>query len=279
MKNESDSTASSRIGAGRIFCIVEYDGAGYRGWQIQNNGVPSVQGALEYGLSKVANVPVSTTCAGRTDAAVHGTAQVVHFDCPVVRDQRAWLLGVNTNLPDDVRLLHIDNAASDFHARFSATARRYRYVIYNHSLRPSLMRNLVTWQFRPLDADRMHAAAQSLIGELDFSSFRAVGCQSKTPFRNVHFINVTRYHRYVVIDIQANAFLHHMVRNIAGVLMEIGCGKKPVNWCGEVLALKDRTRGGVTAPPEGLYLVNVQYPEAFAIPDLGLGPEFLQQPE
>lgn len=263
-----------QVGNGRVCAVVEYDGSGFHGWQAQKYSVNSVQSSLETALSKVADSPISLVCAGRTDAGVHGSGQVVHFDVVNQRSMRSWLLGVNTQLPKSISLQWIGNIESDFHARFSATARRYRYFIYNHALRSGFSPTQVTWCHQSLDERRMHEAAQHLLGENDFTSYRAVGCQSKTPNRCVDFINVSRKGRMVVIDIQANAFLHHMVRNIAGVLIAIGMEKQSINWTKEVLDAKDRRLGGVTAPPHGLYLVGVTYPSRFSLPKIEPGPWF-----
>lgn len=277
MLPESINPADALIGAGRVVCIVQYDGSSFHGWQIQRGNLPSVQQSLQRALSRVANEPIEVVCAGRTDARVHATGQVVHFDTAVTRTRDSWIKGVNTYLPDGVSVGWVDNIDADFHARFSATARRYRYLIYNDSVKPALLSNLLTWHYWPLDADKMHAAAQSLIGEHDFSSFRAAECQSKTPFRNVHSVTVSRRNKMVEIDIQANAFLHHMVRNIAGVLLYIGGGRAPVTWVEEVIDARDRRKGGVTAPPFGLYLVKVIYPDRFILPNDELGPFFLNR--
>ncbi|MGZ5076132.1 MAG: tRNA pseudouridine(38-40) synthase TruA [Methylobacter sp.] len=248
----------------RIVLGVEYDGSGFSGWQWQSNQ-RSVQQALEQALSKVANHPVIVQCAGRTDAGVHALEQVVHFDAKIERKLDSWLLGGNSNLPDDVRITWVKPAVDDFHARYSAIARFYRYVILNRPIKSALLRNQATWRPRPLDADKMHRAAQYLIGNHDFSSYRAQGCQSKSPCREMYFIDVYREGDKVIIDISANAFLHHMVRNIAGVLMDIGAGKQPVDWTRELLEVKSRKLGGVTAPPDGLYLGAVYYPEHYGI--------------
>ncbi|MFG7479575.1 tRNA pseudouridine(38-40) synthase TruA, partial [Enterobacter hormaechei] len=213
--------------------------------------------------------------AGRTDAGVHGTGQVVHFDTTAVRKDAAWTLGVNANLPGDIAVRWVKAVPDDFHARFSATARRYRYVIYNQRLRPAVLSQGVTHFYEPLDAERMQRAAQCLIGENDFTSFRAVQCQSRTPWRNVMHINVSRYGAYVVVDIKANAFVHHMVRNIVGSLMEVGAGHQPESWIAELLAAKDRTLAAATAKAEGLYLVSVDYPDRFDLPKPPMGPLFL----
>jgi len=248
----------------RIVLGIEYDGSGYSGWQWQTHQ-RSVQQVLEQALSKVANHPVSVLCAGRTDTGVHALEQVVHFDTKTERKLHAWMLGGNSNLPDDVRITWVQQAVGDFHARYSAIARFYRYVIINRPIKSALLRKQATWCHNPLDADRMHQAAQHLIGKHDFSSFRAQGCQSKSPCRAMYFIDVYREGDKVVMDISANAFLHHMVRNIAGVLMEIGSGKQSINWTAELLEVKCRKLGGITAPPHGLYLGAVYYPEQYGI--------------
>ncbi|MBU2705275.1 tRNA pseudouridine(38-40) synthase TruA [Zooshikella marina] len=258
----------------RYAASVEYDGSPFLGWQTQKHG-PSVQAAVEVALSKVANHPVSVVCAGRTDTGVHASNQIIHFDSSADRSLRGWVFGANSNLPPQVAVRWVKPVSTEFHARFRADYRRYRYVIYNAPVRPAALAKGVTWNYRPLDAEKMHEAAQCLVGEHDFTSFRAIGCQAKTPCRNISHLTVKRYGELVVIDVQANAFLHHMVRNIAGVLMAIGCGKRPVNWIQEVLAVQDRTQGGVTAPPYGLYFVDVGYPEHFGLERGVLGPYFL----
>ncbi len=220
---------------------------------------------MQKALSKIANQKIVVQCTGRTDSGVHALEQVVHFDCDVTRSHESWLMGGNTNLPEDTRILWVKDAVDDFHARYSAVARFYRYVILNRKMKSALMRSQVTWCYNPLDEVKMHQAAQSLIGAHDFSSFRAQGCQSLSPNRLMHFINVSREGENVLIELSANAFLHHMVRNIAGVLMDIGTGKRPVNWTQELLDIKDRKQGGVTAPPYGLYLGGVYYPEKYGI--------------
>ncbi len=268
-------TTSTHIGAGRVVCVCEYDGANYHGWQAQKSGLPTIQQALNRAISKVADQEVELVCAGRTDAFVHGTCQVVHFDTVSVRNLRSWVLGVNTHLPGDIAVHWFGNISPEFSARFSATARTYRYFIYNGPVKPAAHDKRLTWCHKPLDERQMHSAAQVLLGEQDFSSFRAVECQSNTPFRNVHYIRVKRHGLIVEIEIKANAFLHHMVRNIAGVLMSVGSGDKPASWVAEVLAAKDRKQGGVTAKPYGLYLVDVEYPEEFGVPKLPITPFFM----
>lgn len=271
----SAAAESAAVGVSRIALGVEYKGARYRGWQRQEDGVPSVQGALEKALSKVADEPISLMCAGRTDAAVHASGQVVHFDTTVERPLKAWIMGGNANLPADISVTWAKVMPAHFHARFSAMARRYRYVIYNDQIRPAHQAEEVTWNHRPLDVSRMREAARALVGTHDFTSFRAVQCQAKSPVKTVHHLEVIEHGRFIVLDIRANAFLHHMVRNFAGVLMTIGAGERPVEWAAEVLAARDRRAGGVTAHPYGLYLVRVEYPEEFELPERYLGPHFL----
>lgn len=250
----------------RVALGVQYDGSGFRGWQTQQPGTRTVQTVLEQALSKVANHPIRLVCAGRTDAGVHGVGQVAHFDATAIRSERAWVLGGNAHLPLDISLNWARETSEDFHARFSALARRYRYVILNRPQRSALWRQRATWHYRLLDAELMQRAGQALIGEHDFSSFRAAECQARHPIRDIHEITVRRHGDSVVLDVVANAFLHHMVRNIAGVLMTIGAGDRPVEWAQEVLERRDRTQAGVTAPAEGLYLLAVRYPERFGLP-------------
>ncbi|CAJ0995089.1 tRNA pseudouridine synthase A [Sodalis praecaptivus] len=268
--------AAANDGAMKLALGIEYDGSAYYGWQRQQE-VPSVQACLERALSTVADEPVAVHCAGRTDAGVHATGQVVHFDTRARRPDAAWTLGVNANLPADIAVRWVAPVADDFHARFSATARRYRYIIYNHRLRPALLGRGLTHYYHPLDALSMARAGQCLLGENDFTSFRALQCQSRTPWRNLHHLYVTRQGQYVVVDIKANAFVHHMVRNIVGSLLEVGCGNRPESWIAELLACRDRTQAGATAPAAGLYLVAVAYPSRFALPAPPPGPLFLAE--
>lgn len=257
----------------RFVCAVEYDGAGFCGWQRQDHA-PSVQAGVERALSKVADHAVKVVCAGRTDTGVHATWQVIHFDSDAERSCRSWVLGTNSNLPDAVSLLSAQPVSTEFHARFSAQSRRYRYVILNRSVSSALLRHRVSWQHRSLDESLMQKGADLLVGEHDFSSFRAVACQAKNPVRTVRRLDVSRSGDFIYLDIEANAFLHHMVRNIAGVLMTVGCGERPVEWVSEILAFRDRSRGGVTAPASGLYLVGVSYPEAFGMASSGVLPVY-----
>lgn len=258
----------------RIALGIEYNGTQYFGWQRQRD-VKSVQEKLERALSIVANHPIEVQCAGRTDAGVHATGQVVHFDTTASRKIVAWTMGVNANLPDDVTVRWAKEVPDEFHARFSATARRYRYIIFNSPLRPGILSSGVSHYHGELDEQKMHQAAQYLLGENDFTSFRATHCQSRTPWRNMMHINVTRHNQYLVIDIKANAFVHHMVRNIAGSLICVGRGEQKPEWIKELLALKDRKQAGATAKAAGLYLVDVDYPSEFELPSVALGPLFL----
>ncbi|OOF06450.1 tRNA pseudouridine(38-40) synthase TruA [Salinivibrio sp. MA427] len=253
---------------------IEYDGAQFYGWQRQRE-VTSVQEHLEKALSTVANHPVAVQCAGRTDSGVHGTGQVVHFDSDSQRPLKAWTMGVNANLLDAIAVRWATPVPDDFHARFSATARRYRYVIYNHSLRPAILGKGVSHYHSELDETLMARAGQYLLGENDFSSFRAAQCQSHSPWRNVMHLSVTRQGRFIVIDIKANAFVHHMVRNIAGSLMAVGRKEQPPEWIAWLLAQKDRTLAAATAKAEGLYLVEVDYPDQYGLPRPPIGPLFL----
>lgn len=246
----------------RVALGVEYDGTAFHGWQYQGD-VRSVQESLQIALSKVANHEVTVHCAGRTDTGVHATGQVVHFETPAVRSERSWILGCNVNLPHDISIGWAREVPDSFHARFSAVGRHYRYLILNRAYRSALWRDRAVWVHHSLDAEAMHEAAQRLIGTHDFSSYRALGCQAKHPVRTIHSLQVSRQGEMVTIDIHANAFLHHMVRNIAGVLIAIGKGEQSVSWAEEVLALRDRTLGGVTAPPQGLCLTKVDYPDEY----------------
>lgn len=272
-KNTVASTATVDIF--RIALGVEYNGAHYRGFQRQPDGIASIQQCLEQALSKVANQPINISVAGRTDAGVHASGQVIHFDTTAIRPLQAWMMGTIANLPKDISITWAKSVPPHFHARYKAFARRYRYIIYNNPSRPALLNEEVTWNFRPLAIEKMQEAANYFLGTHDFTSFRAVQCQAKSPIKTIYHFKVIQWGKLIILDIRADAFLHHMVRNLAGLLMTIGAGEKPIYWAKEALAAKDRTKAGVTAPPYGLYLVNVEYPEEFAIPHQPLGPHFL----
>jgi tRNA pseudouridine38-40 synthase len=248
----------------RIALVVEYDGTDFAGWQWQL-AQRTVQNELEAALSRVANHPVRVVCSGRTDAGVHALAQVVHFDTEASRKTHAFLMGTNAWLPADVRVTKALEVGTDFHARTSAIARHYRYEILNRSMASALGPRQQTLCPKSLDAEAMQAAANCLIGEHDFSSFRAQGCQSKSPIRFLHFIRVRREGERVLIDVGANAFLHHMVRNIVGSLMAVGAGKESPEWLAGVLAARNRRLAGITAPSDGLYFAGVLYPERFGL--------------
>ncbi|MCB2263058.1 MAG: tRNA pseudouridine(38-40) synthase TruA [Candidatus Thiosymbion ectosymbiont of Robbea hypermnestra] len=249
----------------RIAMGVEYDGDAFHGWQIQDNR-RTVQGALERAVGGVADHRVRVHCAGRTDAGVHAIEQVIHFDTRARRSERSWVLGTNVNLPPDVNVLWAGPVSPEFHARFRAIARHYLYRILVRPTRPSLLRNRVVWVHRALDLDAMRRAAPALVGEHDFTSFRALGCQAKSPVRRMHYLALERRGELIELRIGADGFLHHMVRNIAGVLMAIGQGDRPASWVGELLRLRDRRQGGVTAPPQGLYFLRADYPEGLDPP-------------
>lgn len=254
---------------------IDYEGTHYRGWQTQQEGVPSIQSTIEDVLSRIADHPVIIHAAGRTDAGVHASGMVAHFDTHAIRGHKSWLLGSNTWLPKDIALRWIHPVSEDFHARFKAVARRYRYIIFNSGQRSSQLAGKVTWHYHPLNFDRMKIAASYLVGQHNFNSFRAVGCQSRNPNRHVHFLNLTKRGSLIILDIQADGFLHHMVRNIAGVLMAIGEGKAEPEWVQALLQVQDRTQGGVTASGSGLYFVDALYPPEFELPKEPLGPLWL----
>lgn len=254
----------------RIALGVEYDGTDFCGWQRQPGG-RSVQASLEEALALVANHPVTIFCAGRTDAGVHASGQVVHFDSTSERTLRGWQLGANGNLPADASVTWASVVPDDFHARFSARSRTYVYRIINQPGRSALHRTRACWVPRPLDATRMRDAAAFLTGRHDFSAFRAAECQAKTTVRSLHQLQVTREEAWITIEACADAFLHHMVRNIAGVLIRVGVGDARPEWAAEVLAGRDRRHAGVTAPASGLCLVHVAYDPALALPARGVG--------
>lgn len=257
----------------RIALGVEYQGGAYRGWQRQKNA-SSVQAHVEDALAKILCHEVKVTCAGRTDAGVSATGQVIHFDTDLHRPEKAYTRGVNTLMPKDIAVTWAMPISDDFHARFSATERRYRYVIYNAEYRPGILESGLTHVYQPLDVTLMHEAAQAIVGKHDFTTFRATHCQANSPIRDIKAISVLQKGPYILLDIRANAFLHHMVRNIMGSLLVIGQKLEPVSWMEHLLALKDRTQAAAKAKPNGLYLVKVIYPEHFGLPNLPPGPLF-----
>lgn len=259
----------------RIALGIEYDGSRFAGWQMQKHGTRTVQENVEQALSVVADEKIQVVCAGRTDTGVHATGQIVHFDCSAERPDKAWIMGVNAHLPDDINTFWVKQVDDDFSARFSATARQYRYVILNRHARSAILNKRVTWKHGELDAEAMHQSAQALIGERDFSSFRSASCQAEHARRNVHWVKVTRNADFVYVDIEANAFLHHMVRNIVGSLMMVGRGEKPVEWIADLMGVLDRNQAGPTAVADGLYLIKVTYPEAAGVQPAVFLPSFI----
>ena len=249
----------------RIALGIEFDGTDFLGWQRLTVGA-SVQAEVERALSKVAAHPVQVSCAGRTDTGVHGRCQVVHFDTTAQRDMRGWVLGSCSNLPASVAVLWAQPVAPEFHARYAARSRRYRYCILNRPIRAALDARWVTWERLPLDAGRMHAAMQALLGAHDFTAFRALSCQAKHPLRTVLAASVCRVGEQVFVDIEANGFLHHMVRNIVGSLLVIGRGERPVEWMAELLTGCDRSVAGPTAPSSGLTFIGPRYEAHWGLP-------------
>lgn len=254
---------------------IEFNGAAFRGWQTQQAGVRSVQATLEAALGQVANHPVVLHAAGRTDAGVHASQMIAHFDSPSARSARSWIMGTNTLLPPEIALRWAVPMPETFHARFRAIARRYRYVLLNQPYRPALLNGQVTHVYQTLDVSAMQAALNQIVGTHDFSSFRAVACQSNQPVRTVSHARLSQHGALLVLDIQANGFLHHMVRNIVGVLLSIGQGDQPIDWIDHLLRIRDRTEAGVTAPPDGLYFIDALYPHPFELPKAPLGPVWL----
>lgn len=249
----------------RLAIGIEYDGTSFCGWQRQEHA-GSIQAAVEAAVSAVADEPVAVNAAGRTDAGVHATAQVAHFDTQAVRNLRSWLLGINSNLPRAVTLTWVREVPAGFDARYSATARTYRYLILNRTARPALRRDRVWWVASGLTLAPMQAAAAELLGEHDFSAFRAAQCQARSPRRDLQRLAVDRRGDFIVVECRANAFLHHMVRNIVGSLVRVGRGEADPSWLGEVLRGRDRRSAGMTAPACGLYLTAVHYPAQFDLP-------------
>ncbi len=253
---------------------IEYSGGRYCGWQKQSHS-PSVQEKLESVLSQIADHTVTINCAGRTDTGVHAVGQVVNFQLNNERPEKAWYLGGNTLLPDDISIRWAKTVPQEFHARHSALMRRYRYVIYNANSPSATLSGKVTWYKSNLNELNMHQAAQALLGEQNFASFQASSCQSPTAFRYIKQVKVARWLDFVIVDVMANAFLHHMVRNIVGCLLEVGCGNQPVDFVAQLLPKQDRTQAPMTAKPDGLYLVQVIYPKEYQIPTLPMGPLLL----
>jgi len=248
---------------------LEYDGSGFLGWQIQQQK-PTIQECLEQAVAQVADHEVRVHCAGRTDTGVHARCQVAHFDSTAERSERSWLLGINSHLPVGISTLWIRQVDQDFHARFSAYARSYQYIILNRWIRPALESAYVSWYRKPLNVAMMHEAAQSLLGEHDFSAFRAASCQATHPVREIQAIAVNRAADRVILEVSANGFLYHMVRNIAGSLLQVGSGEQKVEWMAQLLAAGDRTQAAPTAAAEGLYFVGARYPDKYALPSAGI---------
>lgn len=249
----------------RYAASVQYQGTRFHGWQSQK-GLPTVQEAVESALSCVANHPLGVVCAGRTDRQVHATGQVIHFDSDSPRELIAWHRGANANLPPDIAINWVRPVPPEFHARFSAIAREYRFVLYNSPTRPATLHNHLTWECRQLDVEAMQSAAHYLLGEHDFSSFRGSGCQARHPIRTVHHLNIIQNQHFISVEIKANAFLLHMVRNIVGSLIRVGKGEEKPAWFERLLQAKDRRLGGITAKPDGLSLISVHYPDNFKLP-------------
>lgn len=252
----------------KIAAGIEYCGTRFSGWQRQKHA-QGIQEHVENALSVVADEKIHVHCAGRTDTGVHALHQVIHFESLVQRQPHSWVFGANANLDRDITVLWSCPVPGDFHARYSAHGRSYRYLILNRDTRPGINSGFTTWEYRDLNVELMSSAARFLIGEHDFTSFRGSGCQAKTPVREIRELTVSRRGDYIVIDIHANAFLMHMVRNIVGVLIAVGTGRHEPGWAQAVLMARDRGKGGVTAPPQGLYLMEIDYPEKFDIPQIG----------
>lgn len=249
----------------KIALGVEYDGSHFCGWQVQPSQ-RTVQGCLIAAVKKITGEESKVVAAGRTDSGVHALQQVAHFETSADRSERNWVLGLNTNLPNDMNITWARPVDDNFSARFSALNRSYRYLVLNRISRSAIHQNKMWWVFSPLDIERMQTAADLLVGHHDFSAFRAKLCQAHSPIKTVEKINITQKDNCIAIDVKAQSFLHHMVRNIVGVLVPIGEGRKPVEWASEVLESRDRAQGGITSPPEGLYFVNVEYPQQYNLP-------------
>ncbi len=243
----------------KIALGVEYLGTDFHGWQLQKSGVRTIQQVVEVALSNVANHPIRVFCAGRTDAGVHAIEQVIHFETDAIRDDKAWLFGGNVNLASDVNFTWAKQVNDDFHARFDAYARQYYYKIHNTKVRSALLATQSLWEPMPLNVKAMNTAAKCLLGEHDFSAFRGSLCQAKSPIKTIEFIKLTQTNDTILLDIKADAFLHHMVRNIVGTLLKVGRGERDIAWVKSVLDSKDRKQAGTTAQPQGLYFVKAFY--------------------
>ena len=261
----------------RLAVGIEYAGTRYAGWQRQDHA-PSVQAEVEAALSRVADHEVLVTCAGRTDAGVHAVGQVVHFDTGAVRTLRSWVLGANANLPNDIVIRYAVEVDATFHARYSALARSYRYVVLNRPVRPAIEAHRVAWIIEPLDVARMREGARHLVGEHDFSAVRAAQCQSKSPVRRLGEFVIEQDGPHIVFRVTANAFLHHMVRNLVGTLLAVGSGEQEPDWVRRVLENRVRADAGVTAPAGGLYLAGVQYPPGYGVGSAEAGPDSAMMP-
>ena len=262
----------------RFACGIEYDGSAFNGWQYQSHA-PSIQEAVETAFSRVADQPIQVVVAGRTDTGVHATGQVIHFDTDVKRAPIAWLRGTQAHLPRTVSISWVQPVPDSFHARYTAVTRQYRYILLQQCRRvPGLLANHVSCTPQKLDTQSMHEAAQALLGTYDFSSFRAAGCQAKDPTRTLHCLDITTDGKFVHLDVEANGFLHNMVRILVGSLICVGDGRQPVEWIHELLHARDRTAGGVTAPADGLYLMRVNYPLEYDIPLPSWTPDYRAYP-
>ncbi len=250
----------------RIALGISYDGRPWQGWQTQPHG-QTVQDTLERAIAEFLTVPTSTVCAGRTDTGVHGLGQVVHLDTTIERTEQSWVRGVNAHMPASISIQWAQNVSDDFHARFSATERTYTYIILNTRVRQPMWDGRAGWVFQVLDLESMIEATRSLLGEHDFSSFRSSQCQAKSPVRTMHAIDVVRKGDLIFVTLRANAFLHHMVRNILGALIQIGQGREPVSYTEHLISVRDRTQGAPTFSPDGLYLTAVKYP-GFDFPEI-----------
>lgn len=263
-------------GISRFALAIEYRGDRYHGWQrLAGRTEPTVQAALEQALSFVANEPITVVCAGRTDAGVHATQQIVHFDTVAQRDEKAWVMGVNSQLPSDIRVRWVRPVPADFHARFSARARTYRYLIANTASQPAIAAGQCLWVRKPLDIAAMQTAANFCLGEHDFSSVRGSSCQAKSPVRTLHRFEFTVTNEWVIAELCGNAFLHHMVRNLMGLMLPVGLQNKKPEWVRDVLALRDRKQAGKTEAPGALYLVKVDYDKDYGFPAVRKGPFML----